>query len=321
MKTSETSTRLALRKAAWAGSWATLRDLEILQAVIEEGKTTLAAARLGVSQPAVSRTLSLLEEKSGRELFRHEGTALVPTADALALYEAVQPIFDSLARLKEFEWAEGSAQVLRVAAPPTMAQCFLDGLTAQFLKANPDVTISFDIVTTPEVLELVADQRADVGVVDVAAGSTGLRRSVFRRSKMVCALAKDHPLATKKKISPIDLHGEQLILLAKRNALRPVIDRLLAKEGSKPRMVIETSTAISALTYVAEGLGVTLLNPFPAALQLPKKVVLREFAIELPYEASFFMPASAVSSAVAQRYMEFVRQHQPSRLFMSEPVD
>jgi DNA-binding transcriptional LysR family regulator len=308
------------RKAAWAGSWATLRDLEILQAVIEEGKTTLAATRLGVSQPSISRTLSLLEKKSGRILFRHEGTALLPTADALALYEAVQPIFKSLDQLKEFEWAQGRSQLLRVAAPPTMAQCLLDAISAQFLKANTEVTLSFDIVTTAEVLELVADQRTDVGIVDVTPTSAGLRRSVFRRSRIVCALPKVHPLAKLKKVSPHDLDGESLILLAKRNALRPVIDRILAKENSKPRKVIETSTAISALAFVAEGLGITLINPFPATSDLPKGVVLREFSVDLPYESSFVTSATAVSSALAQRYMDFVRHHQPSRVYMSDIV-
>jgi DNA-binding transcriptional LysR family regulator len=148
-----------------------------------------------------------------------------------------------------------------------------------------------------------------------------LRRSVFRRSRMVCALAKDHALAAKKIISPADLQDEQLILLARRNALRPMIDRILAKAGSKPRMVIETSTAASAMAYVAEGLGVTLVNPFPVALRLPKTVVLREFLIDIPYESSFLTPGAAASSAVAQRYMEFVRQHQPGRLFMSAAVE
>jgi DNA-binding transcriptional LysR family regulator len=320
MKTPDANARSSQRKAAWAGSWATLRDLEILQAVIEEGKTTLAATRLGVSQPSISRTLSQLEQKSGRELFRHEGTALVPTADALALYEAIQPISKSLDQLKEFEWAQGQTQMLRIAAPPTMAQCLLDALTAKFLKTNPEVTISFDIVTTAEVLELVADQRADLGVVDVTPTSTGLRRSVFRRSRIVCALPKDHPLAKQKKISPSDLNAEQLILLAKRNALRPVIDRILAKDNSKPRKVIETSTAISALAFVAEGLGITLINPFPAALVLPKGVTLREFSLDLPYESSFVTSATVVNSALALRYMEFVRKHQPGKVYMSDIV-
>lgn len=320
MKVPDAHSTTTQRKAAWAGSWATLRDLQILQAVIEEGKTTLAATRLGVSQPSISRTLSLLEQKSGRLLFRHEGTALLPTADALALYEAVQPIFKSLDQLKEFEWAQGRSQLLRVAAPPTMAQCLLDAISAQFLKANPEVTLSFDIVTTAEVLELVADQRTDVGIVDVTPTSSGLRRSVFRRSRIVCALAKDHPLAKLKKVSPHDLDGEPLILLAKRNALRPVIDRILAKESSKPSKVIETSTAISALAFVAEGLGITLINPFPAALQLPKGVTLREFSVDLPYESSFVTSDTAVSSALALRYMEFVRHHQPSRVYLSEIV-
>ena len=112
------------RNAAWSGSWATLRDLEVFQAVIEERKTTAAAQRLGISQPAVSRALASMEQKSKRSLFRHQGTRLVPTADAMALYEEIQPIFHALAQLSHFDWTQQKPASLRIACPPTMAHCF-----------------------------------------------------------------------------------------------------------------------------------------------------------------------------------------------------
>jgi DNA-binding transcriptional LysR family regulator len=313
--------RTTQRKAAWAGSWATLRDLEVLLAVIEERKTTAAAIKLGVSQPAISRTLSQLEEKSGRVLFRHEGTAIIPTADALALYEEIRPIFESLDRLKDFQWAQARPVTLHVACAPTPAQCFLEPLTASFLRENPGTHVSIEIVTTPEVLELVADQRADVGIADVIPASSGLQRSAFRRSSMVCALPAHHRLCARSVITASDLHDEAMIMLAKRNPMRPIIDRLFSKAGCKPQVVMETTTAISAVNYAAHGIGIALVNPFPVLLAAPADVVFREFAPDMPYETSFFTSASAVPSSVAQKYMEHVRQHQTGPMFKSEPVN
>jgi DNA-binding transcriptional LysR family regulator len=308
------------RKAAWAGSWASLRDLEVLLTVIEERKTTSAAQKLGVSQPAISRALTQLEQKAGRPLFRHQGIAIVPTADALALYEEIRPIFESLDKLKEFQWGQSKATSLKIAATPTMAQCFLEQMTATFLAQNPGIQMAMEIVTTPDVLALVAEQRVDVGLADVAGSDTGLQRTVFRVSKMVCALPQTHPLATREIITPLDLHEQTVVLLTKRNSMRPILDRLLSKEGSKPKLMLETTTALSAINYVAQGVGITLVNPFPVALAALPGVVLREFSASLAYETSFFTSGSMVSSAITQKFMEHVSNHQPPSMFMSSPM-
>lgn len=297
-----------------------MRDLEVFMAVIEERKTTSAAERLGVSQPAVSRTLSQLEEKSGRKLFRTEGTGLVATADALALYEHIQPIFTSLEHLKHFEWTQPNPTPLRIACPPTAATCFLESLTAGFMRSNPDVMVSMDIVTTAEVLELVADQRTDIGVADVAGTNTGLQRVAFRRSQMVCVMPDTHAYSKKKRIEPQDLDGQAMVMLAKRNPIRPALDRILQKASSTPRVVMETSTALSAVHYAAQGLGITLVNPFPVLLTAPKGIVVRPFLPHIDYEMAFFTSLASVSSSSMLRYVEYVRQHQPDALEYSTPI-
>src|SRR5258706_10984624 len=114
------------RSAPWSGGWATIRDLEVFKAVIECGTATMAATQLGISQPAVSRTLSQLEERSGRALFTRAGPSLAATADGLALYEETRLIFEGLERVRGLEWGGHSQDMaLRIAATPTMAQCWL----------------------------------------------------------------------------------------------------------------------------------------------------------------------------------------------------
>jgi DNA-binding transcriptional LysR family regulator len=294
--------------SSWSGGFATVRDLEILHTVITEKKTTAAAAKLGISQPAVSRALSQIEARSGRVLFRRKGLFLVPTADALSLYEETKPIFDVLGRLRDFEWAQNKAELLRIAVPPTVAH-WLEPLIARFLKEAPQTTISLEIATTPVVLELVADQRADLAVADVTAQTDALHRVTIRRAPFVCVVPEGHPLADAALVTVQDLHQLPMILLVKRNQARALIDRICLKAGVTPRVVVETSNALSAIRLAAEGVGATLVSPLPVADAIIRGVRHVPFAPEISFETAFFFSSAGAPSATAQRFVEFVQAH------------
>lgn len=111
-KSEKTNDKSAIiRRASWSGGWATLRDLEIIQTVIDAGSVTAAAERLGVSQPAVSRALNQIEARCGRPLFHRENNRLIPCADALLLYEEIGLIAESFSRLSQFRLRERKRQV------------------------------------------------------------------------------------------------------------------------------------------------------------------------------------------------------------------
>jgi hypothetical protein len=102
---------------------------------------------------------------------------------------------------------------------------------------------------------------------------------------MVCAIPAGHRLSTLSVITPPDLHAQAMIMQAKRNPVRPIIDRIFSK-----------------------------------MMNAPKNVVFREFSPEMLYETSFFTSGSTVPSAIAQKYMEYVRKHQPATMFKTEAV-
>ena len=301
------SKRLPARIAA--GHWASIRDLEVLDEVIRAKSTTLAASRLGISQPAVSRALAQMEERSGRTLFRREGHKVVPTADAMVIFEETRNIFASLQRLSQLDWTEKKRTPLRLAVPPTLAHCFLDRLAARFVAQTEGAVIAIEIVTTPQVFEMVADRTAEIGVADLPSPNQSLERVVFRRSAFACAMPLRHPLARKSRITPGDLDGQNLVALVKRNPARMTIDRLLLKADAKANVVVETSNALSAIDYVRGGLGVALVNPFPVALNA-SGVVFRPFEPRLEYETAFFLAAGDVAGALPRRFIEFIRAQQ-----------
>ncbi|WP_281354605.1 LysR substrate-binding domain-containing protein [Aurantimonas aggregata] len=287
----------------------TLRELEVLRALVETGKTTLAAQRLGLSQSAVSRALAELEATLGRQLFDRSGGRLVPNPDALAVNDELGPIFAALGRIVDRSSAASShGGTLRIAAPPTIAHRFLPPIVARFTKTNPALEIVFEVLSSDVLVTGIAEDRHDIGLTDTAVVHDGVRSDLLVATEAICALPSRHRLADHEIIRPQDLEGQPFVALTRRHSGRSQIDRFFDKVGVRRHMVIETATAVSAAEFVREGLGVALLNPFPIVHQLGSGIVVRPFAPAIPYRACFLSPASRPLSLAAADFMALVRK-------------
>ncbi len=287
-------------RGGWSGSWASVRDLEVLRAVISQRGVTSAARHLAISQPAVSRTISQLEERSGHIFFTRQGTQLVPTAEAMRLYAATENVFESLARIEEFRWLEPQKEHLSIVVAPTLGHCLMPQVLGQFARQHPNITITLDILTTVDVVSTVASGQADVGVAEVPEGDWGVRKRPFRRSNLAVAMPKSHDWSNRSVIRADELQDQPLIVLLKRNPFRTMLDRLLWREGGLPNIVIETSDALSAVEHVEQGLGLAVVNPFPVMLERDMALHYAMLEPSMVYETcvitnSYGTPAPGVS--------------------------
>lgn len=297
-----------------------LRELEALRAVIEAGTATAAARRLGISQPAVSRALAQLESRLGKNLFDRDGGRLLPTAEGLALNRDLEPLFDALLRLEDDGGGSiATAEVLRLAVAPTLAHRDLYAQIADFLKLNPDQTISLDIRSTDVLISAIAEGRYHLGIIDWDINHSGVRVEPFLCSEGVCVLPKGSPLAARDVIRAVDLRDQRHIALSRRHASRAATDRAFKEAGVERRIVAETATAVSAYELVRSGLGVAVLNPFPVALRADDAVTIRPFEPGLAYRTSFIVPASATLPAAGRGLMRHVRLN-TARMPFARPV-
>ena len=307
-------------RGGWSGSWASIRDLEVLRTVIEKGGVTTAARHLGISQPAVSRTLALLEERSGRTFFTRSGTQLMPTAEAMQLFAASEGVFEALTRIEEFRWLEPEEERLTIVAAPTLAHCLLPVVVSRFHKAHPHISVSVDIVTTVDVVSMIASDQAQVGIAEVPEGDWGVRKHPFRRSHLAVATGRDHKWASRATVRSEEIGNEPLIVLLKRNPFRTMLDRLLWREGNLPNIVMETADVLSAVEHVQQGLGVAIVNPFPVMLSTGRKVHYARLEPSLTYETSMLTNPSRRLSPGAQRFMETLRDIQSESNALSETI-
>lgn len=288
-----------------------LRELEVLQAMIATRKTVAAAQMLGISQPAVSRALAALEAHVGRPLFAREGGRLVPTADAFALEAEAQPVFAALERLAGWPGRTTLASVLRIATAATLAQFVLPPALARFRLQEPDVVANVEISTSSSVIAQVADRAADLGLVDVPVPHVGVRGEVIREAVAHVVMPEDHPLAVRDLIGPRDLAEEPLIAAARRFPVRFEADRAFADAGLTPRLVAEGATSTFIAELVRQRVGLALLNPFPLTLGGMHGLVARRFEPRIAYRTSLLFPAVGPVAPAARRFADLLRAWQP----------
>lgn len=291
--------------AQYSSNWALLRDIEIISCVVVERKTTGAAERLGLSQSAVSRAIAKIEHRLGRKLFHREGGRLTPTADALRLHERGNAIFEALAGLDNAE-TKTSEQV-SVVAPPTLSHLYLTREIATFARQHPRIMISLDIVTIEELPGWIAEGRSDLGLCDTTFLHAGVMIEQFIETPAICFMREDHPLARKTTIAPEDLHGRDYVAIHKRHSLRGTLDKIFADATTRPRITIETGGAVMAAELIREGLGVSVLNPFPLVLQDMSGLTCRRFDANMPFRTNFLMPGSTTPSVATRLFLDFMK--------------
>jgi DNA-binding transcriptional LysR family regulator len=153
----------------------------------------------------------------------------------------------------------------------------------------------------------IMNAQYDLGLTSGMIQRSGVTLLPWRRSKIVCAMPEDHPLAAKETIVPEDLEGVELIEFLGRLGTRALSDQILGRAGVRPRTVVETATNMAALELVREGLGITLVNPFPLLSEGIQGIVARPFLAPIVYQTSFVLPTGRPPTQAARQFMRFVK--------------
>ncbi|MBL4667131.1 MAG: LysR family transcriptional regulator [Sneathiella sp.] len=296
------------------------RQLEIFNAVVEEGSTTRSAMRLGLSQPAVSRNVAQLEKDLEFALFSREGGRLVPTEAALRLHAATKKAFEGLedvvssARNKE-SITRGQ---IHIAAVPSLSMSLLPLALTTFIKDYPEITISIETRTSRSSMEMVADRRVDAALVSMPIEHPGLRTELVARPAAVCVMPKGHRLAEKDIVDIADLKGENLIPLSRSHSSRHRIEELFAAEGMLLDVKIETSTIEMACVLVEEGLGITIVNEITAERHRKLGLEIRPFRHSMNYAYAFAFPVNQPPSEITRIFVTHLKKYVAENFKASE---
>lgn len=241
-----------------------LRQLEILNAVLQAGSMSAAARKLRISQPAVSRSIAATEQHLAVKLFTREGATPTPTEELAELGIVLDPIFrqveaaQNVAALLRF----GAGRSLRIAVTPAFAFAFLPRAYAQFRAKFPHAKLVVRIRDASAIKAGIGQREFDLGLVYNETWAGSFEAVDLCQSEIVCIVREGHPLADLPFVTPRDLAGQPLISFGHTASIGQDLDRLFEAEGVKRELSIAVGNSISAAAFVQEGAGIALSDPF-----------------------------------------------------------
>jgi DNA-binding transcriptional LysR family regulator len=271
----------AARLRRWQLNLLRLRSFLALQ---DAGSFRLAAERLGLSQPALSRQIQVLEAELGATLLRRGRPPLALTeAGRFVAQEAPRLLADAALLQQEAKRLHGGRD-------PTLClgvlQSLLEGVFARALLAWrqewPDVKLRVLGFQSGQIMREVAEGRQHLGVVGLPPGDPRLVWRPLAEEPFLAVLPPGHALAraAEDAVSLADLAAAGLVLPPPAFGLRQAVDAAFAAAGLAPRLVAELEGIGAILALVQAGLGPSILpaSAVPASAQ----VACRALAGEAP---------------------------------------
>ena len=265
-----------------------VRRMRVLREVAARGSFSAAAESLSFTQSAISQQVAALERETGATLLERgsrgvrltdAGRALVSHADAiLARLEDAEEELAALAGLRGGR--------LRLASFQSAGATLVPRAVAAFQSRHPDVELSMVEAEPDDAQDRLRGGEIDLALVfdfEPLPGSLGPDLELFPLidDRYEAVVAKDHPLAQRRRLKMADLRDDPWIASTACCGCRAITDRACSDAGFEARVAFEADETMSAMALVAAGVGVTIF-PHLALNPLHPGVVARSLGRDAP---------------------------------------
>jgi DNA-binding transcriptional LysR family regulator len=244
-----------------------LRDLKLFCDVADAGSITAGAEKSALALAAASTRIRGMEEALGAPLLIRSRQGAVPTEAGRTLLRHARTMLAQSARLREdlSAFAGGLSSEVRLLANTNALTEFLPEALSAFLADHPHVSVDLEEKLSDEIVGLVAEGVADVGIVAGTVDVGALTTFPFRSDRFVVVTAVDHPLAKQHSVSFAEVLDYDFVGLDRASSLQRFLAGKAAREGRPLRLRVQLRSFDAVCRLVECGVGVGVVPKTTAA--------------------------------------------------------
>lgn len=294
----------------------TLRRMEVLVAIAEEGSFAAAADRFGIAQPSVSAHIQALEREMGGPVFeRRRGRRPLLTELGRSVLEHARGLLaqadDMHADVMKIRNSTGPRVVL--SCQRSLANYVLKKQITGFALSRPDIQLVVRIGTQEDVVTDVRDGIADVGCFLSNEETRGLRSEIVGTEELVLVAGPNHPLSGRKRVKPRDVRRYEFVGPPPSSRFGRAVSKLLAAAGIDDVKTVAQATEYQFLReLVGAGVGIScsLARSVEADVARGLLSVIDFDGPELRFEVRQIASLRRSPSKEASELMKFLRPEQ-----------
>ncbi len=245
----------------------TLRQIEVIRAVMMTGTISGAADMLHVSAPGISRLVKHTEESFGIRLFERKAGLFVPSVEAGRVFDQVREVYKGVENLQRAVGAlqKGEDVRLAFASAPSIAQ-FIAARVLRTVRARyADLFIDLNILKIEETVDYLLLERGEFVIMSSPIQNEAIENAEIAEGRLVVILPEGHRLAAQERVSVRDLADEPLIGVDPSDPYGALIARPFEEAGIPLVHSIRGRFAQTVVSLVRHGLGVAVIDEFSVA--------------------------------------------------------
>ncbi|MBC8158667.1 MAG: LysR family transcriptional regulator [Alphaproteobacteria bacterium] len=245
----------------------TLRQIEVIRAIMVAGTVNGAAELLGVSAPGVSRVMKHAEGMLGIRLFSRRHGRFTPTPEARDIFgqinevhRKVEDLGFAVDRLKR-----GDSSVFSFATVPSISQSILPRSVRRMRDKFPGLQMRIDTVKIEEAVDYLLLKKGELAALSYKLDHAGLLFRPLATGTLIAVVPEGHVLAQRSEVSMKELAAYPLIGFDPQDPYGNVLAKAFVDNAIPIDLSIQVRFAHTVFGMVRQNLGVAVIDEFSAA--------------------------------------------------------
>ena len=291
-----------------------LDQLRYFLKVAELGNFTRAAEELGLSQPALSRSIAKLEEELGQPILERQSRGVVLTDGGELLQARATQILKLVDDTVSEICDDGQTGRIRVGAIPTVAPYFLPEVLRTFANEYPKAQITVQEDVTDNLLKRCAQGELDLAVLALPIAAKYIDIEELFTEELLLVLPVGHPLDDQKRIKLSDVEVYPFVLLDEAHCLSDNIVSFCRQKSFQPLAVERTSQLAMVQELVALDHGVSMVPAMARELDNSPRRVYRSLSSPQPTRTiAMAWNPYRFQSCLVEKFMQQLRRSAKER--------
>jgi DNA-binding transcriptional LysR family regulator len=245
----------------------TLRQIEVIRAIMVTGTVGGAARLLHVSSPGISRVMKHAESLLGLKLFSRRGGRYSPTREAREIFAQINGVFEKVEDLGFVisRLQRGTGSELKIGSVPSLSVVMVPRAIADVQRKLPGLMIDIDVLKLEEAIDYLLLGRGEAVAMSYRLEHPLLTSEPLATGRLKCIVPAAHPLAQRRSISAAEIVKHPLIGIDPNDPYGRVMVEIFERAALAYNLTIRARFGSTVCALVTGGLGIAVIDEFTLA--------------------------------------------------------
>lgn len=288
----------------------TLRQIEVIRAIMITGTIAGAAKLLNVSAPGISRLMKHTERTLKLKLFERRHGRYVPTPEAKDIFEQINGVYrkvddlhSMLARIER-----GGDVEFKLGSVPSICHVMVPRAIERLRRKHPDLRIDINILKIEEALDYLLLGKGEIVAMSYKLDHPGLDFMPLAMGELLCIVPQGHPLAGYSSISAREIVQHQLIGIDPNDPYGRIMSEIFQRQNLRYEMAIKARFGTTVCSLVRAGLGIAIIDQFTVAHDSMQGIATIPIEEPTHFQTYVAMKNDKALSLYAETFVKLLRE-------------